>query len=63
MDVYDARTGSPVGVMTPGANVGYTSGNVDVELGINATLQSNGEYDILLEDDARAKILMYQWKP
>jgi hypothetical protein len=39
------------------------SGNVDVELGISATLRSNGEYDILVEDDARAKILMYRWKP
>jgi hypothetical protein len=34
-----------------------------VELGISATLQKSGEYDILVEDDARAKILMYQWKP
>jgi hypothetical protein len=63
VNVYDARTGSCVGTMTPGANVGYTSGDVDVELGISATLRSNGEYDILVEDDARAKILMYQWKP
>ena len=52
-----------VGAMTPDANVGKTSGQVDVELGISATPRANGEYDILVEDDARAKILMYQWKP
>jgi hypothetical protein len=61
--VYDARSGQLVGSMTPDANVGKTSGQVDVELGISATLRANGEYDILVEDDARAKILMYQWKP
>ncbi|WP_459904443.1 NHL repeat-containing protein [Caballeronia sp. HLA56] len=61
--VYDARTGAHVGCMSPGANVGWASGYVDVELGISATLRANGEYDILVEDDARAKILMYQWKP
>jgi hypothetical protein len=49
--------------MTPGATVGNTSGQVDVELGISATLRSNGEYDVLVEDDARAKIVVYQWKP
>jgi hypothetical protein len=61
--VYDSRSGQLVGSMTPDANVGKTSGQVDVELGISATLRANGEYDILVEDDARAKILMYQWKP
>ncbi len=63
VDVYDARSGQVVGYMTPGASVGSTSGDVDVELGISATLRSNGEYDVLVEDDARAKILMYQWTP
>ncbi|SAK75982.1 hypothetical protein [Caballeronia ptereochthonis] len=63
VDVYDARTGAPVGAMTPGANVGGTSGYVDVELGISATRRANGEYVVLVEDDARAKILMYRWTP
>ena len=63
VDVYDARTGTLVGYMTPGANVGGTSGRVDVKLGISAMQRANGEYDVLVEDDARAKILMYQWTP
>ncbi|MDR5837352.1 hypothetical protein [Caballeronia sp. LZ034LL] len=63
VDVYDARTGAAVGVMTPGANVGGTSGYVDVELGISATRRANGEYVVLVEDDARAKILVYRWTP
>ncbi|CAH2901907.1 MAG: unnamed protein product [uncultured Paraburkholderia sp.] len=63
VDVYDARTGQPVGYMTPGASVGNTSGWVDVYLGISAAKRDNGEYVILVEDDARAKILMYRWTP
>ena len=63
VDVYDARTGQAVGYMTPGASVGSTSGWVDVYLGISAAQRDNGEYVVLLEDDARAKILMYRWTP
>jgi hypothetical protein len=63
IDVYDARTGQAVGYMTPGASVGNTSGWVDVYLGISAVERDNGEYDVLVEDDARAKILMYRWTP
>jgi hypothetical protein len=63
VDVYDARSGQLVGYMTAGAAVGNTSGWVDVYLGISAVQRKNGEYVVLLEDDARAKILMYRWKP
>jgi hypothetical protein len=63
IDVYDARTGQEVGYMTPGASVGGTSGWVDVYLGISAVERDNGEYVVLVEDDARAKILMYRWTP
>ncbi|MBC8748410.1 hypothetical protein [Paraburkholderia podalyriae] len=63
IDVYDARNGTPVGYMTPGASVGGTSGWVDVYLGISAVRRDNGEYVVLVEDDARAKILMYRWTP
>ncbi|MFM0341138.1 NHL repeat-containing protein [Paraburkholderia fungorum] len=63
VDVYDARTGQAVGYMTPGASVGNTTGWVDVYLGISAVRRDNGEYVVLLEDDARAKILMYRWTP
>ncbi len=63
VDVYDARSGQLVGYMTPGAAVGNTTGWVDVYLGISAVRRDNGEYVVLLEDDARAKILMYRWTP
>ncbi|RZF31529.1 hypothetical protein EVC45_00235 [Paraburkholderia sp. UYCP14C] len=63
VDVYDARNGTAVGYMTPGASVGGTSGWVDVYLGISAVRRDNGEYVVLVEDDARAKLLMYRWTP
>ncbi len=63
IDIYDARTGTFVGAMTPGASVGSTSGWVDVYMGISAAKRSNGEYVVLVEDDARAKLLMYRWTP
>ena len=63
IDVYDVRNGQMVGYMTPGASVGGTSGWVDIYLGISAVERANGEYVVLVEDDARAKILMYRWTP
>jgi hypothetical protein len=57
--------GSEVGVLTPGPEVGglETTGWVDIMMGINAFLRSTGEYIIFLEDDYRAKSIMYRWTP
>ena len=63
VDVCDVRTGQPVGYMTPGADVGKTSGWVDTDPGISAVKRANGGYVVALEDDARAKILLYRWTP
>lgn len=63
VDVYDTRSGQFVGVMTPGADVGKTSGWVDIYMGISAAQREDGSYVVLVEDDARAKLLMYQWTP
>ena len=63
IDIYDNRTGTYVGALTPGATVGNSGGWVDVYMGISATRRSNGEYVVLVEDDARAKFLMYRWTP
>lgn len=63
LDVYDARTGQQVGAIAPDATVGNTSGWLDTQMGISAALLSTGEYVLLAEEDARAKVLMYRWKP
>ncbi|WP_322013380.1 hypothetical protein [Paraburkholderia sp. J12] len=63
VDVYDTRSGQFVGALTPGADVGSTSGWVDIYMGISAAQRPDGSYVVLVEDDARAKLLMYQWTP
>jgi hypothetical protein len=61
--VYDRDSGSEIGVIRPGAEVGRASGWVDVPNGISASRRSNGEYLVFVEEDARGKVLMYRWKP
>jgi hypothetical protein len=57
--------GSEVGVLIAGPEVGgdEACGWVDIMMGINAFQRSTGEYVILLEDDYRAKSVMYRWVP
>lgn len=61
--VYDSATGREVGLIVPGKEVGGTSGWVDTTQGISAHRRQDGEYLIYVEEDARAKVLMYRWKP
>ncbi|MBN3758618.1 hypothetical protein G3N95_37305 [Paraburkholderia sp. Tr-20389] len=61
--VYDKETGTPVGTMQPGPEVGRASGWVDVPNGISAYRRNDGEYLVFVEEDARGKVLMYRWKP
>jgi hypothetical protein len=61
--VWNANTGNKVGTMVPGPEVGGDSGWVDMPYGLRAYKRSNGEYIVLVEEDARAKNLMYRWCP
>ena len=61
--VYDRDSGTEVGVIRPGPEVGRASGWVDVPNGISAYRRSNGEYLIFVEEDARGKVMMYRWTP
>lgn len=63
LDVYDARTGQTVGALKPDSTVGNTSGWIDAQMGISAAVLPNGQYAVLAEEDARAKVLMYRWTP
>lgn len=58
--VFDNRTGASVGVLMPGKGV---SGWVDIPYGVRATRRSNGEYVVIVEEDAKAKNLVYRWRP
>ncbi|MFM0069196.1 hypothetical protein PQR07_39055 [Paraburkholderia aspalathi] len=61
--VFDKNTGTGVGVMGPGPEVGHASGWVDVPFGISAHRRADGAYLVFVEEDARGKVLMYRWLP
>jgi hypothetical protein len=63
--ITDLTDGSTVGTMEPYGDAGKTkyTGWVDIGFGITAYQRSNGEYDVLVEDDGWGKILLYRWCP
>ncbi|MGH8780379.1 hypothetical protein [Paraburkholderia sp.] len=61
--VYDKGTGAEIGVIRPGPEVGRASGWVDVANGVSAFRRADGEYLVFVEEDARAKVIMYRWRP
>jgi hypothetical protein len=68
IEVYDAQTGASVGHLKPGPEVGgdlpgEAVGWVDIPEGIQAIRRPDGEYLVLVEEDWKSKVLMYQWKP
>lgn len=60
--IHSAATGEQVGTMPPGAEVGNRSGWVDIPYGINAIRRSNGEYVVIVEEDERAKNIVYRFR-
>jgi hypothetical protein len=57
--------GVAIGVFDPGETVGGTenTGWIDLLTGITAHQRKDGEYLVFVEEDYRAKVLMYRWKP
>ncbi len=57
--------GAEVGVFEPGPTVGgvENTGWIDVLTGINAFRRSNGEYLVFVEENYKAKSLIYRWRP
>ncbi|HEX2971393.1 MAG TPA: hypothetical protein VHP11_03620 [Tepidisphaeraceae bacterium] len=57
--------GAEVGVLDPGPTVGgvEATGWIDILTGITAHQRSDGEYLIFVEEDYRAKTILYRWKP
>ena len=61
--VYDRASGRDVGQLTPGKDVGSTSGWTDVPMPMTAHRLASGEYLVLVEEDAHGKVLMYRFTP
>lgn len=57
--------GAAVGVFEPGPTVGgvEATGWMDLLTGITAHRRQDGEYLVFVEEDYRAKVLLYRWKP
>ena len=57
--------GAEVGVFDPGATVGgvENTGWIDLLTGINAFKRRNGEYLVFVEENYKAKSLIYRWNP
>lgn len=57
--------GAEVGVLEPGPNVGgvENTGWIDLLTGINAFRRKSGEYLVFVEENYKAKCLIYRWKP
>jgi len=59
------RDGAEVGRFDPGPTVGgvENTGWIDLLTGITAFQRSNGEYLVFVEENYKAKSLIYRWKP
>ncbi|HEX2950360.1 MAG TPA: hypothetical protein VHV83_12490 [Armatimonadota bacterium] len=62
IEVFRLSDGVAVGFLEPDQEVGNI-GLQDIRECLRAYKRSNGEYLIFLEEDFKAKILMYRWKP
>ena len=63
VDIWDAKTGLPVGYIVPDANVQNESGWIDLGYGMNVTKGANNERIIMVEEDYKGKNIIYQWVP
>ena len=57
--------GAEVGVFDPGKTIGgnENAGWIDILTGITAYQRKSGEYLVFVEEDYKAKVLFYRWKP
>lgn len=60
--IYNANTGKFVKNLRPGPEVAEESGWVDIPYGIRAMRRSNGEYLVFVEENAKAKVIVYRVK-
>ena len=65
LDQPAVSDGTAVGVFDPGPTVGgvENTGWIDILTGITAFKRANGEYLVFVEEDYKAKVLLYRWRP
>ncbi|MDJ0732509.1 MAG: hypothetical protein QNJ47_00230 [Nostocaceae cyanobacterium] len=57
--IYKAQTGKFVKIIKPGKEVAFESGWIDIPYGIRAYRRRNGEYLVFVEEDWKAKVIVY----
>ena len=62
VEVFRSGDAAPVGHFEPSANIGEI-GPQDIRECLRAHRRNDGEYLIFLEDDYKAKVLLYRWRP
>lgn len=62
IEVYRLADASFVGWMGPDEAVGDI-GIIDITHGLKAIWSANGEYVVFLEEGAKARTLVYRWRP
>ncbi len=62
VEVLRQADGGPVGHFEPSADVGEI-GLQDIRECLRAHRRADGEYVVFLEDDYKAKVLIYRWRP
>ncbi|QOV22142.1 NHL repeat-containing protein [Anabaenopsis elenkinii] len=60
--IYNAKTGAFVKNLTPGPEVASESGWIDIPYGLRAMRRNNGEYLLFLEENAKAKVIIYRFR-
>ena len=57
--------GAPVGVLDPGPSLGgvENTGWIDIFTGISVHKRKDGEYLVFVEEDYKAKVILYRWRP
>jgi hypothetical protein len=63
VEVYKLEDASPVGFMEPDPKTVGEIGLQDMRECLSAHRRSNGEYIIFLEDDYKAKVIMFRFQP
>ena len=58
--MYSATTGAFMSKLTPGPEVAKESGWIDIPYGLRAYRRANGEYVVFVEEDWKAKVIMYR---
>lgn len=60
--VYNANTGAQERKLTPGPEVARESGWIDIPYALRAYRRKNGEYLVFVEEDLKAKVIMYRFR-